>query len=169
MMAVAATKGPVVEVGGGVYSTNTLLFACGTSCAREVWTFEQDVEWYKQLYVAHATHRFVLYHDISVVIDKIREIKPSVLFIDCDLTGPAGVGYPDRLRLLRELWDQAEILVVHDTEDGVFQPPELWRCFRHVWTFKPEGLPWTTVASQTVDLGELMHRAKVTEAPMIPR
>jgi len=162
MLAVASTKGPVVEVGAGVFSTGTIVLSCGTSCNgvnRESWTFEQDIKWFKTLYVKHPSHQFVLYHDITKVIEMLRTIRPAVLLIDCDKVGPEGVGYPDRKRLIQELHNAVEVFVIHDTEDVAFHGPEnLWDGFAHIWTFKPQDLPWTTLASNSMDLESMLGK-----------
>lgn len=164
MCAIALTRGPVVEVGGGIFSTSAIITSCGVESSglrRKSWTFEHNPQWFKLLYVQHPSHTFVLYKDIKLVVEKIREICPSVLFIDCDRIEDHG--YPERRFLLQELWDVPELFVMHDTEVPVLQGPELWNRFKHQWVFKPLNLSWTTVASQTVNFGELMHRAEVTK------
>jgi hypothetical protein len=85
--------------------------------------------------------------------------KWSVALIDHG--SPHDVDYSKRIRAMEKLKDTVEILVLHDTDDQVRYEKLDLSGFRHVWTFKPQGLPWTTVASQTLDFGELIHQARV--------
>jgi hypothetical protein len=160
-LAVTATKGPVLELGMGYLSTHLLHWMCYPE--RELVSVEEDERWFTEFEdLVSPTHTCLHAPDWDRMYEKLAQ-PWGVVFID------SGRAVDEWIELRRKqvklMFPWAEVLVAHDTNHAPLNDKELWEGYRHVWTFKPEGLPWTTVASQTVDLGELMHRAKVSWVP----
>jgi len=104
--ALPLTTGPVVELGGGWYSTPLLHGYC-ESVGREMWTVEDDDYFMGavQEYWPAPWHHYVLDPAYGIPVK-----EPGLVFID------AGTIYRAPLVLAaREA--EAELVVVHDTED----------------------------------------------------
>lgn len=158
-MAVCATKGPVLELGMGMASTVTLHWLCQPD--RQLVSVEENPDWFMQFAPLHSpVHQMRCAPDTDKFLD-LDLGQWSVALIDHG--GPQDADYSNRIRAVDKLKNTTEVLVLHDTNDfGRYEKLDLSE-FKHVWTFKPEGLPWTTVASQTLNMGALMHKA------MMPR
>jgi hypothetical protein len=73
-----------------------------------------------------------------------------VVFIDCK---------PGEIRkdLIKKHADEAEVIIVHDTEPSaeyVYHMGEVLRSFKYRKDYSPEGMPWTTVVSNYVDVSK---------------
>jgi hypothetical protein len=147
-MAVCVTKGPVLELGMGLVSTPALHELCRPE--RMLVSVDQDPGWFVALKdFASPTHLIRHAPDLEKFF-AIENGEWGVVFVD---NGHIGCEtYKTRIRAVELLLPRAEIIVLHDTEDYVrYAKLDLSSCFS-VWTFKPPGLPWTTLASQTVDI-----------------
>lgn len=138
------TDGPIVELGVGEYSTIPLHEAFP---GRIIVSVEYDWEWlYKFKHLANATHFFALVRDFTHYELPVR--RAGVVFVDCD---PA----LQRQLCVRKYADQADFIVVHDTEPTNWQPVEVFPgygwgdCFdrfKYRWDDTTQER-WTTVVS----------------------
>jgi hypothetical protein len=141
MKLVSMTKGPILELGSGPYSTQYLHWACFPS-KRPLVTYETNPEWFP--FTKDFQDDF---HTTSLVSDwsKVNFDHPwSIAFVDHD-----GVRSETIRRLLH-----AEYVVCHDTENkGLRQwgmvPVKKW--FRWNWRYEVTR-PCTTIFSNTHDL-----------------
>ncbi len=138
----AATRGPVLELGAGNFSTPLLHGLCLPTQRRLV-TVESNGEWAERFdSMNNAWHRVLNvanYDDFDVTSSAW-----SVVFVD---HAPA-----DRRVLdLRRIRGRAELIVIHDTEEQVYDYETVLPEFRYrvdckLWT------TWTTIVSNTDDL-----------------
>jgi hypothetical protein len=139
--AVAKTVGPVVEYGGGWYSTPMLHGAC-EALGRRLYTYETDEHMLQQLTQGWAC-------DWHRVVDKLGSLPkaPGLVFVDGTSEG--------RSRALKRS-HRAQLVVVHDTEPQSYDSypgmhDELGKYkYRRDWTVYPW---WTTVVSNTMEVG----------------
>ena len=111
------TDGPILEVGGGKYSTP--LFS---QSGRELVTVEEEPKWRDEM---------ALYHR-GVVTDTIpTEGSYSIVFIDHE---PESI----RRQALDSLEGRYEVAVVHD----VWKPGDARQRYPGIWTPAPEGAWW---------------------------
>ncbi len=162
--ALAVTKGPVLELGMGFVSTPLMHWACFP--LRPLLSIDEDFDWVTRFrqYETTCEEEERPYHHIRHVTDwdclfNTIGLEWSVVLIDCEIPKHfrETQRYDVRISLVRRLRDIDGILVVHDTEEKCFhEDPSLWD-FKFRWTFKPPfGLPWTTLASQTINFLSLM-------------
>lgn len=146
--AVVNSTGPILELGGGLFSTPLIRALSGK---RNILTLESDADWFKK-FESFASPR----HEIKL-IDCVWDEHPalqsrwSLVFVD---------QHPPEARAacINKLRENAEIIVVHDTEEGVrWSYPgmdETFKTFPFVvhcnWFPK-----WTTVLSMTRPLDDL--------------
>lgn len=143
--AVAATEGPVIELGSGLYSTPVLQGLC-LAQRRELWTFENNAEWMMKFIPRNGqstAQKFSLLDSWNDLERYGEELKCDVAFIDVD---PAA----ERSHLIDVMHRWAEIVVVHDTEtEQRHNYPSVdisLDTFRYRIIDKRRG-PWTTAAS----------------------
>lgn len=143
MKVLQASKGDVIECGGGIFSTPLLHWMC-KDMDRNLITYEQDAEYY-QFERAFQSRQ----HRIRFVKnwDNIRIPKHvGMVFID---------HHPPKRRMIELLRfkDVADYIVVHDTEreSREYNLPEVFEQFkyRHDWK---ACKPWTSVVSNFKDL-----------------
>ena len=139
---VARTKGPVIELGAGCYSTPILDAVCHD---RLLVTFEGSREWYDRYKhlsrLDHPIHHAADW-DLCTLIDGHRE-EPywDVALVDHDI--------PRRVHELERLRKKARFIVVHDTNPDVshfYNHDEKLASFTYRMDFRKE-YPWTTVVS----------------------
>lgn len=139
MKMIVHTRGPVLEVGGGLFSTPYLHYACKRD-GRELTTLENDPRFYKFLSKYDHDVRFVENWD-DVEIDKY-----SFIFFD---HAPAERRVVDIAR-----WkDNADFLVVHDTElvhEKEYNYKSIYPLFKYHYKYRAE-YPHTSVLSNTHD------------------
>ena len=163
--AVASTTGPIVELGGGYYSTPLLHGLCEPT-QRELWTIEGWEPWYENLNCWEAPWHHVIFDDEH----RIPVEHPGVVFVDHDsgdiwLDEWNSMGQRKRLNRAGATRGQAiskahesetDLVVVHDTqpEHAIFYPGmqeaiDEWRFTR---TYKlPSPGAWTTICSDIRD------------------
>lgn len=138
------TDGPVLELGGGLYSTPYLHWECSRT-GRKLVTIESNPDFYHKLKQYQSD-----FHDIVFVEDwddAEIEAEWEVAFIDHD---PAERRKTDIARLAYN----ARYLVVHDTEkkeERFYGYNEIYPLFKHVWKYRGVK-PHTSVLSNFVDL-----------------
>lgn len=137
-----ATRGPVLELGSGVFSTPLLHWLCAEK-RRELWTFEESSEYFEfaKKFQSRTHHvRQVQSWDFLKELDG----EWSVALID---------QLHDRGKTAEMLKDKVDYIILHDSE-----APEIYGYdkvydqfkYRHDWKFCK---PWTTVVSNKQKLG----------------
>lgn len=140
---VAATKGDVLEIGMGWFSTPILHSAvCGAG--RMLVSLEKDKAW-RDKFADYNKPVHTIYEQVDYDKDPpcpFGFMRWSVVFID-DSPGP------DRWKHVKRFLPVAEYLVVHDAgpEPGTIDPimPLLSGCF---WMIHKRFTPWTLVVSK---------------------
>ena len=147
MACVAATEGPVLEMGCGNYSTPILSEMCR---GRRLITVDDDPAWMPKFTdLAHANHQLIAVKNWTELV--LPDLAWDVVLID---HAPAEQRRVDIERFM----DKASLIVVHDTETPDFYgynsilPRFRYRHDHKRWT------PWTTVVSQTTPLDFLVAR-----------
>ena len=148
MRVLAVSEGDVVEVGGGLYSTPILHWAC-KNMGRKLITYENDPLFYK------LAHGFQSQKHLVRFIKDWNEMDfkshRGVVFID---------HHPNERRAIDVLnfKNSADYIVMHDTEDEAkHQWSLVWPHFKHVYHWK-DCKPWTSVVSNFKDLSKLRER-----------
>jgi hypothetical protein len=132
---VAATSGPVLELGCGDYSTPTLHLLCKN---RMLVSADSDGNWCQRFIdLSSENHRVFLVGDWACF--SLIDQKWDVAFVD---HGPVERRKHDIERLMK----QARFVVVHDTEDTRYQYESALSRFKHRFDYK-RLTPWTTVVS----------------------
>lgn len=98
---------------------------------------------------------WVVYDTDSMWLDMVADLGPLVLGV-MEATGPCAVALVDcvgwdRLKWLQHLRDQAEFIVVHDTDDPAGDLKEMnayLDTFKYRYDYKVMT-PWTSVVSMT--------------------
>lgn len=146
--AVARTKGPVLELGTGWWSTPVLHALCWD---RPLFSTETSDTWLESLSgLKSVNHTFIKVKEMQDILDVARAYGPwGVIFVD---------NSPGEIRgdLLVKLKGMAELIVVHDTEAddpgeagnyGWKKADGLYKYCRRFTMFRPN----TSVYSDTVD------------------
>ncbi len=167
MYAVAATTGPVIELGAGYYSTPLLHGVCAAT-GRLLITVEGTKEWAER-FQPWSTEQHRIYYDPEQKLPYTFE-SPGVVFIDHDtedVRKPSENPMVDRIlkrpgytRGIRALEAKAvgtEIVVLHDTQPAMEELyPGLREAigeFKYVREYMLNGIgAWTTLCSDYVDL-----------------
>lgn len=138
---VAATGGPVLELGCGLYSTPVLHALCSTS--RKLISAETDSAWAARFsQYQTGRHSIIVYKDPLASID--LSDRWSVALVD---QAPASSRAPavDRLR------GKADLIVCHDSEHRLYDYERVLVGFKHRIEWRRYA-PWTTVVSDTMNL-----------------
>lgn len=128
------TTGPILELGGGLYSTPLL-----HNSGRPVVTVERHPKWKKYLANwASPTHQ---------VVEEIPAGSFGLVFVDNE--------EDRRVPDLLSLKGRFDIAICHDTEPSAWAADIVhWEDalgqFPHRFDYKPDGVPWTTVVSEKV-------------------
>ena len=141
--AVQLTKGPVMELGSGLFSTPLLHWLCKKD-SRKLVTYENMLEYYPFARQFRSRNHHVRLIDSWDKIDV--ETHWSVVMIDHK---PAERRAIDAIRLR----DKADYIVLHDTERSVYGYDKIWPHFKYIYHWK-SCKPWTTVVSNFKNLNE---------------
>lgn len=150
LVALQATNGKVIELGGGQSSTPLLHWVC-KAADRKLVTYESDETYYQY----ERTFRSPM-HSIRKVSDwDDVEIEPAgVVFVD---------HLPPERRAIEAIRfkDVADLIVIHDTERDCSQyhTRRIWPHFKYQYTWK-EGRPWTSIVSNKIDVVDFGERYK---------
>lgn len=129
------TTGPILELGGGYFSTPFLHSLALDQ--RDVLTYEYDPHWRQEL-----EERFEsLFHKITGEFIDAAWRPWSVVLIDCE-------GW-SRVPFFKALRQYAGVMCIHDSQDD-WIPEELLASYRYRKDFGEE--PRTTLLSDTVDV-----------------
>lgn len=164
------TKGPILELGVGWYST-PLLHEIARAMGRPLWTVDNNMDWLGQFMgLADEELEQGFYHDLKLVgwwgelfdgtVSSAYRPFPDhfgLVFVD--------QGQPcEREYAVRGLIDRADVFVLHDTEESFAygydrllgtsrrKAKGQGGLFEYQWTDKSQKA-WTTVASNSVDVG----------------
>lgn len=138
-----ASKGTVVECGGGIFSTPLLHWLC-KAMDRNLITYEHEPDYYAfERTFQSRQHKIVFVEDWDK-IDTTGEY--GMVFID---------HHPPERRMIETLRfkDNADYIVIHDTErvSREYNREEVFDQFKYRYDWKA-CKPWATVLSQTKDL-----------------
>lgn len=160
------TKGPVLELGSGLYSTPLLYWLCNDQ-KRKFVSIESDFDWWKMVWnlknvkqkEGEITFPFGEYVEATYVSDwekmYLGEGFWDVAFIDHS---------PSRRRIIdiQALAHRAKFVVVHDTQRNYkfCDYKQIWPLFKYRFDYKKDEwndkVPHTTVLSNYVDLQEVL-------------
>jgi len=153
-MALEATKGEIIEMGTGHGST-PLLHEYATLNKRRLFSYETEKDWISKFEdTANEYHEFTLLSREAWDVCSDLHSSPSVVFID---HAPGERRKEDVIRFK----DQAEIIVIHDTEPtgaGNYQVRQHFPKFKYcveVMSNVPnphEAGAWATALSNTIDI-----------------
>lgn len=144
----AATMGPVLELGAGWHSTPLLHAMCGAS-GRKLLTIESNKAWMDPFTPLFRDHHKLLCRELASPAD-IAAAPWGVVLVD---QAPA----EDRMVWLAELVksESVGLVVAHDAANG--KRKQVLERFRHYRLFKFLE-PWTAIASNTMPIPELLPR-----------
>lgn len=141
---VNATKGPILECGGGVFSTPYLHWACYYN-KRKLVTLDNEAEWFNQLKDYGS-----LTHTVKLVDDWNK----------ADLSGHWDVALIDshpnimRIEIIKRIANNCDYILLHDAEgrnNGKYHYYDIYKLFKYHKGFTDE-LPHLIVLSNLKDL-----------------
>jgi len=140
------TKGPILELGAGLFSTPLLHWICAES-ERPLLTYEHNKEWFETARRFRARNHLVRFVKNWDEID-LTEIPPNINknYSRWDLAFIDHEGDRRMVDAIR-LKSAAEYIILHDTNDVRAYDPQKLRShfkYRHDWTF---SIPTTSVVS----------------------
>ncbi len=136
---VAKTKGAVLELGCGLYSTPVLHALCHD---RDLTSVETNQEWARRFFHYRSKNHKIIIDDS---VDLTR--KYSVALVD---QSPAH----ERAKAVEALKDNTDLIVCHDSEHRLYNLEPALADFKYRVEWKRYA-PWTTVVSNTIDLSFL--------------
>ena len=142
LVALQATDGLVIELGGGQASTPFLHWVCKAS-KRKLISYENHPEYYEyERTFQSPLHRIRWVDDW----DSVPVQEAGVVFVD---------HHPSERRSVEAIRfkDHADLIVIHDTErEGKkYADPEMWKHFKYQYTYK-DTRPWTSIVSNKIDV-----------------
>lgn len=150
LVALKATTGPVIELGGGQSSTPFLHWVAKAG-GRKLITYENDPTYYHYCRGFRSKdHRVVKVEDWDAVpIDEC-----GVVFVDL---------HPSNMRhvMANKFKDAAQIVVIHDTErdDNNYQNSAIWPNFKYRFDYM-EANPYTSMVSNYIDVSQFKNHYK---------
>jgi hypothetical protein len=155
-MAIDFTDGGILEIGMGTFSSSLIACIKGEKTAIGL---EEDEAFYVEmirLYQGMETYKIRHVANWDVVIPVLKKSHYGVIFIDNE-TSP-NPSYETRRKLISELKDCGDIIVVHDTQHQRLADSVIWEPYKYKWIYKPldRECPWTTMASVNFDFLEKM-------------
>lgn len=151
LVALQATKGKVIELGGGPSSTPFLHWVC-KSAGRKLITYESHPAYYEYEHTfTSPLHRIILVKSWDDVV-----VEPaSVVFVD---------HHPSERRRVEAIRfkDVADLVVVHDTErtGEPYGNEEIFKHFKYQYHWK-DSRPWTSILSNKIDVTNFGERYKM--------
>lgn len=142
MVAIQATEGLVIELGGGQSSTPFLHWILKAG-RRMLYTYDDN-----QAYYEYAKSFQSPLHRIRKVDDwdDVPVEEAGVVFVDHHPSYRRSI---DAIRFK----DAADLVVIHDTErdDENYRNSDIWPHFKYRYDFT-EARPWTTIVSNKIDV-----------------
>lgn len=138
------TKGPILELGIGLYSTPYLHYTC-LPVARKLVSFESEAGWIR--YFRDCRTNF---HEVNLVEDWDK----------LEISGPWDVAFidhaPDARRHIeaKRLVNRAKYIILHDSDpenDTLYKYSEIYSLFKYRFDYI-ECKPNTTILSNFIDL-----------------
>jgi hypothetical protein len=142
---ITQTKGDVLEMGMGLYSTPFLHWACFPN--RKIISYENDLKcWEMNKQYNDGLHSASYIEDW----DKADIEKPwDVVFVD---HAPSS----RRITDIKRLANYANYIIIHDTQRNYkfCNYKKIWPLFKYRYDYT-KAIPWTSVVSNFVDLSKL--------------
>lgn len=142
LVAIQATEGKVIELGGGQSSTPFLHWVCKAG-RRKLVTYESSQKYYDYEHTfTSPLHRVIKVENWDDV-----PVEPcGVVFVDHHPSGRRSI---DAIRFK----DAADLVVIHDTErdDENYRNSDIWPHFKYRFDFT-EARPWTTIVSNKINV-----------------
>ncbi len=146
--AVAATKGAVLELGCGDYSTPLLHAVCAAT-KRLLVSVESDVQWLSLfLYLERPWHQIIHLQNGNDWYSIGQDKNWSVVFVD-------QIDVAARAQNVRAFKDKAEIVVVHDSENGGWFG-NAFDSYKYRYDYTVY-MPHTTLLSNTINVAQLFE------------
>jgi hypothetical protein len=150
LVALQATKGKVIEFGGGPSSTPFLHWVC-KAADRKLVTYESHPKYYEYEHTfTSPMHRIIKIDNWDDVVEE----PVGVVFVD---------HHPSERRRIEAIRfkDLADIVVVHDTErtGEPYGNEEIMKHFKYQYTYKATR-PWTSILSNKIDVTNFGERYK---------
>lgn len=144
---VAITKGPIVELGGGYFSTPFLHWACFPT-KRKLETYENKKKFYDMI------------KGFSCDFHKVVFVKD---WDDIDLSKPWSIALIDHSPGLRRPTDikrlfHADYIIAHDTEnksDKDYRYSTILKHFKYRWKYR-DSMPHTSIFSNKYEVSGIM-------------
>lgn len=143
--AAAISEGPILELGMGHYSTHLLHQLCGVTNRRLV-SVDTKPEWFKTF-----EHYIRYWHELYLLDENNWD---SFKQLEEQFWGVALVDHSPGIRRVKEierLADNADYIIVHDTEEAGFHYEPVLQTFRYRYDYI-NIYPWTTIVSNFNDL-----------------
>jgi hypothetical protein len=122
--AAQVTTGPVLELGMGVYSTPLLHMLCFDK-DRKLVSYENDAKYVEMLKKFRTKdHEINLVEDWDSIEDSIKATHWGFVFVDHK---PA----ERRIVDIKKLTDNAEFVIIHDSEDPAYHYEEIFPLFKY--------------------------------------
>jgi len=145
---VQATSGPIIEIGGGLFSTPLLHWLCAEE-RRKLVTYEDNqlFERFLASFVSRS-HSIVMVNDWNQIDLKTHW---SLAFVDHDPVNDLKNITKRRQEMILNLKGKADYIVIHDTNDKGYGTGEFWNNFKYVyhWNY---ATPNTSVVSDFKDI-----------------
>lgn len=142
--ALANTRGPILELGTGLYSTPLIHAMAGQ---RRVLSLESNSKWFELASAfAHGRHQVRRVSETWPDDDAAFDSWWGLVFVD---------QYPPEARgaCIARLRDRADMIVVHDSElVDYYGLTAVFPLFKHVVTCRWFDPKWTTILSMNYDL-----------------
>lgn len=151
LVAIQATEGKVIELGGGQSSTPFLHWVCKAG-ERKLISYENHPAYYEYERTFQGP-----YHAVRKVEDwdDVKVEPCGVVFIDHHPSYRRSI---DAIRFK----DHADLVVIHDTErdDENYRNSDIWPHFKYHFHYK-DARPWTSIVSNKIDVTNFADRYKL--------
>jgi hypothetical protein len=130
----------IIECGSGEGSTKLIDSVCD-----DFLSYETNEEWFDKMF-PQIKGAMICLSDWKNMAHQTCDL----LFVDC---APA----ESRKGIIEKHKDTAKVIVTHDTEPGAewcYGMSPVLNTFKYRIDYKPEGLPWATAVSNTIDVSK---------------
>jgi len=143
---VLASEGPILELGGGLFSTPLLHWMCEDN-QRLLYTYEHNQDFMTFLERFNSNSHHVISVDNWETV-KFPEIHWGMVFIDHN---PGRHHVQKRQDAALKLKNNSDFIVIHDTEERGFRDGVFWSNFKYLYHWR-KARPYVSVMS---DLKEI--------------
>jgi len=148
--AIQSSKGPVLELGTGLYSTPLMHWLCFDE-KRPLVSYEHDPKYFKYNHQYTADfHKVILVEEWSKI--NINDTFWSVVLIDTDADGSV------RKEMVKTVANNAQYIVMHDTNpylDSHYHYSEVFPLFKFRFNYT-KASPNTSIVSNFVDVSNFI-------------